>query len=886
MAESKPMGTKLYALLLALALALLAVPSFAFAVEGGDYAKLQGWQVQSDPVDISGYSSQLKKFDTTWGYTGADLENINAALSLQNDDKEALVEGTDYSVTFTRTADGEGNPVTESAAAYAKELGTYKMTVAGIGAYTGSFNFDLTVAPYLTVYKQVGDTDPEVAHVFASKADFEALKRAADTDPVSAIFYKSGLNVSTATEYVRLDDVIEAAGLASEWTDEAAVNYGGDARQGKAANVFTKQEMESLKFYPKATNATSSEEGAVDSPFVFALKEYSGKAADETQSALDIQQANVAKANANNAPRAMLGTNSADYQAREGSGTAAGKRLWNNVTSITIKVPATDISGYGSQLGKLDVNWGYTGDSITGINSGVSLKNGDDKLKEGTDYTISFTRVKDADGAAVTEAAADYPKELGTYTMTVTGIGAYAGSFDFTINVVPYLTVYAQVGDGDLVEACVFKSKADFEALKRSADTDPVSAIFFKGGAMNVDTATEYVRLDDVIEAAGLVDAWTDNASILYGGDVRQGKAGNEFTKAQLSSAKFFPKAAATSSWVSTSTEGAVDAPFVFALKEFSSVASEGQTAADVQQSNVAKANANNAPRTVFGSLEDEYTDPAQSGKTVAGKRLWNNVTNIIIKVPITDVSTAAVVTPEKASYVYTGKAIEPVVSVSYDGAALTEGVDYTLAYANNTNVGTATATATFQGKYTGTAQANYKIIAAATTITAANKSVAMGKTASLSAKASSGATLSYASSNAKVAKVASNGKVTPVKVGSANITIKAAAKGNYAAATKTIKVTVTKGANTLTAKGKTATVAAGKSVAIAKGITAKNAKGKLTYVKKSGNAKITVKNGKITVKKGLKKGTYTIKVNVKAAGNANWKAKTVKNVAVKVKVK
>lgn len=42
---------------------------------------------------------------------------------------------------------------------------------------------------------------------------------------------------------------------------------------------------------------------------------------------------------------------------------------------------------------------------------------------------------------------------------------------------------------------------------------------------------------------------------------------------------------------------------------------------------------------------------------------------------------------------------------------------------------------------------------------------------------------------------------------------------------------------------------------------------------------------GKVTVKKGLKKGTYKIKVKVSAAGDANHK-KAAKNVTVTVRVK
>ena len=43
---------------------------------------------------------------------------------------------------------------------------------------------------------------------------------------------------------------------------------------------------------------------------------------------------------------------------------------------------------------------------------------------------------------------------------------------------------------------------------------------------------------------------------------------------------------------------------------------------------------------------------------------------------------------------------------------------------------------------------------------------------------------------------------------------------------------------------------------------------------------------GKVTVKKGLKKGTYNVKVKVKALGNNNYKASVTKTVTFKVKIK
>ena len=73
----------------------------------------------------------------------------------------------------------------------------------------------------------------------------------------------------------------------------------------------------------------------------------------------------------------------------------------------------------------------------------------------------------------------------------------------------------------------------------------------------------------------------------------------------------------------------------------------------------------------------------------------------------------------------------------------------------------------------------------------------------------------------------------------------------------------------------------------VASPVTVSKAQGTVTYKKSSGNANITVdsKTGKLTVKKGTKKGTYTIKVQVKAAGNTNYNAST-KTVTLKVIVK
>lgn len=69
----------------------------------------------------------------------------------------------------------------------------------------------------------------------------------------------------------------------------------------------------------------------------------------------------------------------------------------------------------------------------------------------------------------------------------------------------------------------------------------------------------------------------------------------------------------------------------------------------------------------------------------------------------------------EGESFIYTGSPITPAVSVTLkNGTQLIKGIDYTLAYTNHTNAGTATVTVTGIGNYIGTAKKTFVISKAA----------------------------------------------------------------------------------------------------------------------------------------------------------------------------
>ena len=97
---------------------------------------------------------------------------------------------------------------------------------------------------------------------------------------------------------------------------------------------------------------------------------------------------------------------------------------------------------------------------------------------------------------------------------------------------------------------------------------------------------------------------------------------------------------------------------------------------------------------------------------------------------------------------------------------------------------------------------------------------------------------------------------------------------------------------NTMKVEGKTVTVKASKvkkknqTVKAKKAVKVKKAAGKVTYAKASGNKKITVDaNGRITIKKGLKRGKYKVKIKVTAEGNDKYLPLT-KKITVTIVVK
>ena len=106
------------------------------------------------------------------------------------------------------------------------------------------------------------------------------------------------------------------------------------------------------------------------------------------------------------------------------------------------------------------------------------------------------------------------------------------------------------------------------------------------------------------------------------------------------------------------------------------------------------------------------------SFKTVTAKATLTKNGSIVKKCSVcgTTASTTIIYSPKTfklstTSYTYSGSAKKPSVTVKdASGETLKNGTDYTVSYKNNKNVGTATATVTFKGNYSGSKKLNFTI--------------------------------------------------------------------------------------------------------------------------------------------------------------------------------
>ncbi len=342
----------------------------------------------------------------------------------------------------------------------------------------------------------------------------------------------------------------------------------------------------------------------------------------------------------------------------------------------------------------------------------LTVKDGTTTLTEGMDYTVAYLDNTDA----------------GTATATITGIGEYTGtnSITFTINQADISSSTAEVAgtytyDGTqqkpaftlTYNGMTLVEGTDYTITSYGTNIDAGEGTVTVAGKGNY-TGTKTITF--TINQAELSDSIVtlNPASYTYDGDAKTPSVTVKYGTLTLTSGTDYTYT------YSDNTDAGTATVTVTAIANGNYIGS--QTASfTIGQASLSGATVEVSPDayTFDGSAKTPSVTVSYNGKTLTAgtdyTASYSDNTNAgTASVSITAVdggnftdSTSAAFTISKASlsdtvitlsaseYTYDGTAKTPSLTVKLGSYTLTEGVDYTVTYANNTNAGTATATIT-----------------------------------------------------------------------------------------------------------------------------------------------------------------------------------------------
>ena len=331
-----------------------------------------------------------------------------------------------------------------------------------------------------------------------------------------------------------------------------------------------------------------------------------------------------------------------------------------------------------------------------------------DTLEKGRDYEVSY---QDAAGDPV-----DEPADVGFYRVVVEGKAPYRGIAVRVFSIEePFLSVYTKADAGAEPQLARQFLKFDMQKLV-DPEAGKISALFgTEADGWSVATSARYVTIDDVVAAAGVPAASWKNGALL----AVSGMGGNSasFTYDELHDGVFYEMATARGFATQNGSLEVRKVPAALALLWSSGAIREGQTAYLQESNNANRQSDAFAPKLFVGVSKASYS----AEEYASDERLVEEVETLTVTLASASKPEPAPVKVDlgkKAKIavkdqVYSGKALAPAVAVKVGSTTLKKGVDYTVAYAANKNVGTATVTvkaAAKSKKWKGAKKATFKI--------------------------------------------------------------------------------------------------------------------------------------------------------------------------------
>lgn len=308
-------------------------------------------------------------------------------------------------------------------------------------------------------------------------------------------------------------------------------------------------------------------------------------------------------------------------------------------SSSTQPKPApTDLSGAQVKVS----NQQYTGKPLTPFPE-VTL--GNQKLNKDVDYKVSYSN----------------NTNVGTATVTVTGVGRYTGVAKGTFEIVKKPSVSKQNVN------VPSPAKLTYNGSNQTAIASSSAYTVKNGAATNAGAYMATLSLKDKTHYQWASTGQSDDITVSW-----------SIAPANLSSAKV--------SAANQTFSGKALSPSV--TVKFGDRTLSNGTDYTVSYSN----NLHAATANVSVTGKGNYSGTASGSFTISPA----SISGASISVPAQN---------------YTGSQLMPVPAVTLNGRSLESGTDFTNSYSNNVKVGTANITITGKGDYTGTAASTFKII-------------------------------------------------------------------------------------------------------------------------------------------------------------------------------
>ncbi len=590
-----------------------------------------------------------------------------------------LTGSTDYELTYSV----KNGKVYEEIDGEPTDAGSYKVTITGVGNYGGSVTKSFTIKQANLSSKNSGYKIADIAAV--------TYDGSAQTPDVSVV---------KVTEGSEGEEVVETLTANSDYL---VSKYANNVNAGKKASV--------------TITGTGNYTGKLTANFEITAKnlanenEYVGWGTDAkltakgtSKTTLTIKDTSILTAGDNYTTLKSGSAYTVVEYGKESSDIPEGE----------VVIPLTDqddtintyhyakVEGKGNYTGTIYVPYRVYEESVSSLV--VTLTDGSSYPYTGSEIEPGFTvKKKGGDDVADYEAYYSNNTNIGTATLTISGVGDYGGT----------KTVKFSITGKDLTNDAVIEGTEDEEgnvtgAVSRFTVEVANDSVYDGTGQkpdvtvyMNTATADDGSYVSTVVDPSNYTVAYSNNVNASDKAVATVKLKGSSVKLTQNFSISPLSLWEACNDYVVT-----VTAPDV--KKTSKTVVGETRPKVTVKYGKkTLKEGTDYELGEIYGSGNYYWIEVIGRGNFADEyERPWEGYFSYY------SVSASSVTIEKISDQTYTGSEIYPDIKVTYKGKTLTEYTDYSCGYINNVDTGKATVVVYFFGEYSGTRKVNFSIVA------------------------------------------------------------------------------------------------------------------------------------------------------------------------------